>query len=227
MIVPCARLFGNFIIRSRRTWRWTPGRPSRMTRSVAHTATATRWFRVSSSLVGQESASRGGEAVAALSEHWAPTFASGPEPSALAAESFLRHCRRCEAFSYLEPIAFEEFVRLIAHAPVSSPGPGSISYRAWASCGQAGPTLPYNVCLDTLGGQKPPSDFDSSLVVFIPKGMSVTQDDAAAPKTLGPLHWAIQLIKWLPRRSTTHGADSSTPSPTRFRCRGRQMLPRS
>lgn len=40
----------------------------------------------------------GVEAAAALAEHWAPTSASGPEPSAVAVENLLRHYPPWEHF---------------------------------------------------------------------------------------------------------------------------------
>lgn len=102
-------------------------------------------------------------------------------------------------FERLEPIFFEQFLRLVAHAVVSSPGPHGIPHNTWAWCGSAGVTPLYNVYLDILDGQRRPPEFNASVVVFIPKGTTGDARNAAAPQDFRPMALNSTAHKIVPR----------------------------
>lgn len=125
----------------------------------------------------------------ALAAHWSPIFAGGGPIDATAAQRLLHHTNHSSQVSELSPLSFDEFCSVVAHTRNSSPEPGGLPYSVWDVAGTSGRRILYRAYQALLSGVAPPSDFNRSLVVYIPKEAdpNAAGIPAVPPATVRPI----------------------------------------
>ena len=129
---------------------------------------------VLSGVIAENGVVRGNDQMATtLGEQWAPTFAhkSIPEEEAKAFLDNVPLPRPSPLISVPSFFVFVQYLKRIA-ASSSAPGPDGLPYRAWYMAGHKAWVTLYRMLLSIAEGVLPPGSFNSSLLVFLPKGES-------------------------------------------------------
>ena len=107
--------------------------------------------------------------VEALRKGWAPTFAFKPTDTTLAQSILSQHSAKWN-FADVSPPGLDGVACALKRVKRSAPGLDGPPYCAWASAGTFGIQTLYLVMLHLMSGLMMPVGFDSSLMVFVPKG---------------------------------------------------------
>jgi hypothetical protein len=130
------------------------------------------------------------EATAALHDAWAPTFGKTDFDQEGSDQLLLHAGPPLEVAP--SPMNLEEFTSMVSRTGNSAPGPDGIVYAAWrlapACCAKA----LHELYLDIFAGTPPPSGFNNTNMVFIPKpsGDPLETLCARAPGALRPISLA-------------------------------------
>ena len=123
-----------------------------------------------------------------LSEHWGPVF-SKKDVDIDAAHVYLREHAKPWDFSCIrEPTTadYRTFLRRVRH---SAPGPDGLAYCFWHFAGHHAAETLFLVDVSLKAGQRAPTSFNESIMVFPPKGDS-PHDDAEvirSPSNVRPI----------------------------------------
>lgn len=108
-----------------------------------------------------------------LGQEWAPTFAHKPVPVD-EAKVFLESVSLPAPPPLTSIPSFRDFVQILKRLAksTSAPGPDGIPYSAWYYGGPKAWVTLYRILKSLAAGTLPPSVFNASLLVFLPKGES-------------------------------------------------------
>ena len=107
--------------------------------------------------------------IEALRKGLAPTFAFKPADPALAQGILSQHSAKW-IFADVSPSGQDDAACALKRVKHSAPGLDGLPYCAWASAGTPGTQTLYLVMLHPMSGLMMPVGFNSSLMVFVPKG---------------------------------------------------------
>ena len=127
------------------------------------------------------------DAFAEVANHWGPVFNARSVDDDM--NPMLVPHRKFD-LGDIEPIGLDEFEELVRKRRTSAPGPDGLPYTVWSASLACGIAVLYRCYLDVISGVSPPSWYNESLLVFIPKGDGdpLRNDVEAAPKDLRPLN---------------------------------------
>lgn len=107
----------------------------------------------------------------ALRAHWGPAFSDATGISAIAADRFLHYAQSFTG--EVHRLDYDDVCAVASHVNRSSPGPDGVPYQAWLGGGGLPLRLVYLAYVSLTDGVCPPPDFNSALLIFIPKGGSL------------------------------------------------------
>eukprot|EP00972_Heterocapsa_arctica_P105421 15534606-Heterocapsa_arctica.AAC.1 len=115
--------------------------------------------------------------IGALASAWRPTFSTTKVINIPLAEAVAAKFASKISFTNFQPPTSHDIFRYLRNVRNSAPGPDGIPYRAWLVAGPSAWKHLHEVASWCCSGQHMLSNFNSTLLIFTPKGDE--PDDAA------------------------------------------------